>query len=96
MTHGENDGRPRDAAEKVSRLMQSIGRGPEKQISSEELQKLKSAASRLDQMLKASDDANAEGLRNAAARLDKLLSDISAGKDIASKLKKRKEPQNTE
>jgi hypothetical protein len=61
-------------------LMQSIGKGPKKQIPAEELQKLKSAASRPDQMLKAAANADQQALKSAAARLDQLLSAIRAGK----------------
>ncbi|MFZ1141299.1 MAG: hypothetical protein WAN76_19110 [Candidatus Sulfotelmatobacter sp.] len=70
-------------------LMQSIEKGPRKQIPAEELQKLKSAAIRLDQMLKAAANADQLALKSAEARLDRLLSDIRAGKDVTSNLKRR-------
>jgi hypothetical protein len=89
MNSGDNQGPDRDVRARVVNLMQSIGKGPKKQIPAEELQKLKSAASRLDQMLKAGANADQQALRSAAARLDRLLSDIRAGKDVTSNLKRR-------
>ena len=74
---------------RIVNQMQSIGNGPQKPISAEELQKLKSAASRLDQMLKAAANADQQTLKSAAAKLDQLLSDIRAGKDVSSNLKRR-------
>ena len=81
--------RDRDVREKIVGLMQSIGHGRKKHVTSEELQKLKNAAGRLDQILKASADADLQSLRNAAVRLDQLLSDISKGKDVTNDLKRR-------
>jgi hypothetical protein len=89
MNSGDNQGPDRDVRERVVNLMQSIGKGPKKQIPDEELQKLKSAASRLDQILKAGANADQQALKGAAARLDQLLSDIRAGKDVTSNLKRR-------
>jgi hypothetical protein len=89
MNSGDNQGPGRDVREKIVNLMQSIGKGPKKQIPAEELQKLKSAASRLDQMLEAAANADRQTLMSAAARLDQLLSDIRAGKDVTSNLKRR-------
>ena len=88
MNSRDNQGPDRDVRERIVNLMQSIGKGPKKQISAEELQKLKGAASRLDQMLKAA-NADQQALKSAAARLDQLLSDIRAGKDVTSNLKRR-------
>jgi hypothetical protein len=89
MNSGDNQGRDRDARERIGNLMQSIGKGSTKQIPAEELQKLKSAAHRLDQMLDAAANADQQALKSAAARLDRLLSDIRAGKDVTSNLKRR-------
>jgi len=95
MNSGDNQGPDRDVRERIANLMQSIGKGPKKQIPNEEMQRLKSAASRLDQMLKAVASADQQAfdqqqLKSAAARLDQLLSDIRAGKDVTSTLKRRK------
>lgn len=81
--------------EKIVSLMLSIGQSAKKkQITSEELQKLKNAAGRLDQMLKASADADRQTLQNASVRLEKLLSDIRKGKDVTNDLKRRRDAQN--
>lgn len=89
MNRGDNQGPDPDVREKIVKLMQSIGKGTKKQIPAEELQKLKNAASRLDQMLKAAANADQQALRTASAKLDQLLSDIRAGKDLTSYLKRR-------
>ena len=89
MNSGDNQGPDRDVRERIANLMQSIGKGPKKQIPAEELQKFKSAAGRLDQMLKAGANADQQALKSAAARLDQLLSDLRAGKDVTSNLKRR-------
>jgi hypothetical protein len=89
MNSRDNQGPDREVRARIVNLMQSIGKGPKKQIPAEELQKLKSAASRLDQMLKASANADQQTLKRAAARLDQLLSDIRSGKDVSSNLKRR-------
>ena len=96
MSSEENRGTERDVREKIVSLMQSIGQAPTKQITAAELQELKTAASRLDQMLKAIGDADRQALRSAAARLDQLLSDIRAGIDVSGDLKRRPEWQNGE
>jgi hypothetical protein len=89
MSSEDKQGPDRDVRERVVNLMQSIGKGPKKQIPAEELQKFKSAADRLDQMLKAAAIADQDALKSASARLDRLLSDIRAGKDVTSNLKRR-------
>ena len=94
MNSGSNQGLDRDVRERIGNRMQSIGKGPKEQIPAEELQKLKSAASRLDQMLKAAANADQQALKSAAARLDQLLSEIRAGKDVTSN-RKRKEHSGT-
>jgi hypothetical protein len=88
MNSGDNQDRDRSLREKIARQMRSIGSGPRRQVAAEELQKLKKAASRLDQMLKAAADADQQALKNAATRLDQLLSDIRAGKDVTNVLKR--------
>jgi len=88
MNNGDHQDRDRDIREKIVSQMQSIGEGPVKQITAKELQNLKSAASRLDQMLKVAANAEGQALKSAAARLDELLSDIRAGKDLTRILKR--------
>jgi cell division septum initiation protein DivIVA len=92
MNSSDNQDPDRDVGEKIVDLMQSIGKGPKRQLSAEELQKLQRAASRLDQMLKAAANADQQALESAAAKLDQLLSEIRAGKDVTSKLRRRENP----
>lgn len=70
--------------EKIVRQMRAIGKEPDQPMPFKELQKLRRAASRLDQMLKAAADADQQALKNAAARLDQLLSDLRARKDVST------------
>jgi hypothetical protein len=81
--------RERELRAKVANQMRSIGQAPKKPLPGEELQKLKRAASRLDQMLEASADADRAVLQSAATRLDKLLRDLRRGKDVNARLKRR-------
>ena len=92
MSDEDNQARERDMREKVASQLRSIGQAPSKPLPREELQKLKTAASRLDQMLKASADADREALRGAAGRLDNLLRDLRRGKDVTPRLKRRTKP----
>jgi hypothetical protein len=84
-----NQGRPRELKDKIVGLMKSIGHAPKKPLLGEEMQKLKTAASRLDQILKASAQTDREVLRSAAVRLDTLLCDLRDGKDVPARLKRR-------
>ena len=83
MNSGDNQGPDRDVRERILNRMRSIAKGPKKQIPDEELQKLKIAASRLDQMLKAVANADQQAFDQqapkSAARLDQLR---SARKDV--------------
>jgi hypothetical protein len=90
MNSGDNPDRYRAIREKIASQMRSIGKGPNKQITAKELKNLRSAASRLDQMLKATADADRQALKSAAARLDQLLSDIHARKDFTDVLRRRR------
>jgi len=89
MNDEDNQDQARAVGQRIASLIRSIGQGPEKQNTKEELQKLKAAAHRLDQMLRAAAEADQQALRNAANRLDRLLVDIREGKDVASNLKRR-------
>lgn len=83
------DHHDRDVREKIVSLMQSIERAPKKPLDVAELQKLKSAASRLEQLLNAEVEANRQALKNASDRLNRLLLDIRTGKDVTADLKRR-------
>jgi len=89
MNGRDNQGSDHDVRKRIATLLQSIGKGPKREIPGEELQKLKRAASRLDQILEAAANADQQALKSAAARLDQLLSDIRAGKDVTRNLKRR-------
>ena len=93
MNDESNQAPDRGLGMRIASLVQSIGQGPEKQATSEEQEKLKAAADRLDQMLKAAADADREALKSAANRLDRLLVDIRKGKDVANNLKRRRDRQ---
>ena len=93
MNNADNHGGEREVQERIKSLMQAAAQARKKQITGEELQKLKSAASRLDQMLKSTANADLEALRSAAARLDQLLADIGTAKDLTGSLKRRRDWQ---
>ena len=69
MSDEETQGKERDLGKRIASLIHSIGHWPKKQISGEELEKLKAAMDRLDQMLKDAADADRQALREAAGRL---------------------------
>ena len=85
----------RDLGKRIASLVRSIGRGAEKPIAGEELQRLKAAADRLDQMLKAAADADQQALKSAVDRLDRLLVEIRKGKNVAKNLKQRDHREST-
>lgn len=91
MHDDDNQGWEREVGKRIASLIQSIGQGPGKPVTGEEQQKLKAAASRLDQMLKAPADADQQALRNATGKLDQLLADIQKGKDPTHRIKRRRE-----
>lgn len=88
-----NQGREREFGERIANSIRAIDQGPKKQITHDELQKLKAAAGRLNQLLNTAADADRQALKTAAARLDQMLKDIGKGKDI--KLKRR-EPTDSD
>jgi hypothetical protein len=88
-----NQAPERDLGKRIAGLIRSIGQRPEKQATADELQKLKAAADRLDQMLKAAANADQQALKNAVDRLDRLLMDLRKGKDVTSGLKRGRDRQ---
>jgi hypothetical protein len=92
MMNQDNQGE-RDLRERIRSRMQATELAHKKQITGEELEKLKTAASRLDQMLKAAEVENVQALKDAASRLDQLLAKIGKGKDVSSSLKRRADRQ---
>ena len=95
MNHDDNQARERELRERIANLMRSNEQARKKPITSEEREKLKSAASRLDKMLESTAEADRQTLNGAAARLDQLLADIRKGKDVTAKLKSRRSAQKT-
>jgi len=91
MTNGDNEDREHDVRERIASLIRATEQARKKQITGEELQRLKTAVSRLDKLLNAGADADRQALKNAAARLDQLLSEIGTGKDVSSDLKRRRD-----
>ena len=95
MDSEDTQGRTRDVREKIAQQMRSIGQARRKSLPDEDLQKLRIAANRLDQMLKASANADRDILRNAAQRLDQLLNNIRNGSDVTARLKRQRDaPEN--
>jgi hypothetical protein len=90
MNNENEKGREHDLRQRIVSLIQANERALKKPITDEELRKLKAAAGRLDQMLKAAVDADGQVLRSAVARLDQLLEDIATGKDVAQDLNRRR------
>ena len=95
MNDESNQAPDRELGKRIASLVRSIGHGPEKQATSEERQKLKTAADRLGKMLKAAAEADQQSLRNAADRLDRLLVDMRKGNDVTRGLKRRDRRQPT-
>jgi hypothetical protein len=94
MADEDRGNRERELRDRIVSLMRSTDQARKKQITGEELQALKTAASRLDQMLKAAADADLDALRIATAKLDQLLVDIGAGKKSTTDLKWRQTSKN--
>jgi hypothetical protein len=94
MGNDEKEGRERDVRDRIVSLMRASEQARKKPVTDEELQTLKTAAMRLDQMLRAAADADLQTLRVAAARLDGLLRHIGAGKDVTADLKRRPDWQD--
>jgi hypothetical protein len=96
MNNENEKDREHDLRQRIVSLIRANEQALKKPITDEEVQKLKAAAARLDQMLKAAVDADGQVLRSAAARLDQLLEDIATGKDVTYDLKRRRNWQKRE
>lgn len=87
----ENDqDRERDVRERIAGVLRENEIATKKKIPEAELQTLKAAAGRLDQLLANAADAEAAALKTAAERLDQMLKDLGSGKDLARRLKVRR------
>ena len=94
MSNQNDHDREHDIREKIASQIQSSELVPRKELPAEELQKLQTATTRLDQLLNAAADADREALKTAASRLDQLLADIARGKDVTYALKRQHSPRN--
>ena len=99
MSNGENQDRERNVRDRIATIVQAHEQARRKQATNEEIQILRRAVGRLDQLLadaaadeqarrKRAKEEEAQALRVAAARLDQLLTDI-ARKETAPELKLR-------
>ena len=89
MGNEDEHGRERAFRERLAGLGQVNDQAGRKPISQDELQRLKAATGRLDQLLSNAADAEAEELKTAASRLDQMLSDITGGTDALKNVKRR-------
>jgi hypothetical protein len=83
--------RERAVRDRISGLLQENEQARNKQVTGEELQALRAAAGRLDQLLRDAADANLQILKTAATRLERLLADIAAGRDVVADLKRQRD-----
>ena len=74
---------------RIARLSEAEEKGPKPTASGEELQALTAVTARLDKLLARVAEAEVQELRTASSRLDQLLNDITKGKDVRAKLKRR-------
>jgi len=73
---------------RIARFMRASQVG-KVQIPDQELQRLKAAAQRLDQLLAEGRNLEVQALREATARLDRLLEEVAAGQDLTSRFTRR-------
>lgn len=81
--------------ERIVGQIHATERGTQKTLDEEELQLLKTAVTRLEEMLSAAADTDREALKTAAARLDTLLVEISKGKDVTQGMRRRRDDPST-
>lgn len=74
---------------RIARLAEAEEKVLKKPVSGDELRVLTAVTARLDQLLARAAEAEVQELHSAASRLDQLLNDISKGKDVRTKLKRR-------
>jgi hypothetical protein len=90
MSDENNQDNARTIGERISEVIRAKEHAPAKHLAPDELNKLKAAAGRLEQLL--SDAANAETaeLKTAVSKLETLLKNLSSGKEIAATLRLRR------
>ena len=96
MSNEDNQDRELELRERIAGLIRANQQAQKRPVTDDELQKLKTAAGRLDLLLQDATNADQQALDNAAARLDRLLEDIRVGKDVSADLKLRREQRNKE
>jgi hypothetical protein len=89
MSQDDDQDQQHDVRERIASLIRAAESAHTPPVTGDELRKLKAAASRLDEMLKAAEEADAQALRSAAARLDQMLTKIGKRKDVTAELKRR-------
>lgn len=89
MNNADNPELTDDVRQRIANLLRANAQARKRQITGEELTKLKSAASRLDQILNAAAHSQVEGLKNAVAKLDELLTEMQNGRDVSHRFKAR-------
>jgi hypothetical protein len=96
MSDRDNQDRELELRERIAGLIRANKQAQKKPVTDDELQQLKTAASRLDQLLTAAENADQQALDNAASRLDRLLKDMRAGKDVSASLKLRRDSRGND
>ncbi len=91
MSADEQQNEDRTVAERIAEVMRAHETIAGKKVSQPDLQKLKAAAERLEQLLADAADAEKDDLKKAASRLDQLLKDLGAGKDVAPGFRLRRQ-----
>jgi hypothetical protein len=74
---------------RIARLAKAEENVLKKPVSGDELRVLTAVTARLDRLLARAAEAEVQELHSASSRLDQLLSDISKGKDVRTRLKRR-------
>jgi len=84
----EGNASPSQPEGRIARFMRANEVG-KVQVPDQELQRLKAAAQRLDQLLAEVRNLEVQALREATARLDRLLEEVAAGRDLTSSFTRR-------
>ena len=94
MPDGDSQDPQRALRERIVTLMRANEQARMRPVTDDEQQKLKGAASRLDQMLNATAAAEQQVLASAIERLDRLLRGIRNGNDLTEKIRLRPNGKN--
>jgi molecular chaperone DnaK (HSP70) len=93
MSTDEKLDQDRTVGERIAEVMRAHESVAGKNVSQQDLHKLKAAAERLEQLLADAADAEKDDLKKAASRLDQLLKDLGAGKDVVPGFRVRREKE---